>query len=181
MLTRGFGLRIPDSGFTVTFRDVPEAIAGGGWTGGNVVARRGRARACVSHVCIAVEEPLPRIVQGGGRRGDCVTFGPGGWRKPHLYDADAGTTRRRAELACRLRWHFLQIRLLDLRHASRMERLEIARSLGVKGGLGSIRNARTLHHGSGAQEFNASQIKCLPGGRPCHNFCDRRNWRHFIV
>jgi antitoxin HicB len=44
-----------------------------------------------------------------------------------LYEAMRGQGVGRAELARRLRWHLPQVaRVLDLRHASRMEQVEAA-------------------------------------------------------
>jgi antitoxin HicB len=50
-----------------------------------------------------------------------------GTAKIAFYNATREQGVGRAELACRLRWHFPQIaRVLDLRHASRMEQVEAA-------------------------------------------------------
>jgi antitoxin HicB len=50
-----------------------------------------------------------------------------GMAKAALYDAMREQGVGRAELACRLRWHLPQVdRVLDPRHASRMEQGEAA-------------------------------------------------------
>ena len=50
-----------------------------------------------------------------------------GMAKTALYDAMREQGVGRAELARRMRWHLPQVaRLLDLRHASRMEHVEAA-------------------------------------------------------
>ncbi|MGC2523706.1 MAG: hypothetical protein WA417_13890 [Stellaceae bacterium] len=50
-----------------------------------------------------------------------------GMAKAALYDAMRAQGVGRAELARRLRWHLPQVnRVLDLRHASRMEHVEAA-------------------------------------------------------
>ena len=91
----------PDGGFTVTFRDVPEAITEGD-SREEAVLRAEDALESALAMYIAAREPLPLEAmreQGVGR----------------------------AELARRLRWHLPQVtRLLDLRHASRMEHVEAA-------------------------------------------------------
>jgi hypothetical protein len=75
---------------------------------------------------VAAQEPLPGAVRAGGGLGDGAAFGAG-HGKDRAISGDARTTRGRAELAQRLRWHLPQVnRVLDLRHASQMEQVEAA-------------------------------------------------------
>src|SRR6516164_2145668 len=81
-----------EAGFTVTFRNVPEAISEGD-TREEALLRAEDALESALAMYIVAQEPLPTS----------------------------------SELARRLRWHLPQVsRLLDLRHASRMEHVEAA-------------------------------------------------------
>jgi antitoxin HicB len=74
---------------------------------------------------IAAKEPLPAPSEPVADE-RMVPLSALEWRKP-LYDAMREQGIGRAELARRLRWHLPQVsRLLDLRHASRMEHGEAA-------------------------------------------------------
>jgi antitoxin HicB len=66
-----------------------------------------------------------------------------GMAKAALYDAMREQGVGRAELARRLRWHLPQVgRLLDLRHASRMEHVEAAlAALGLRLIVNVVRTA----------------------------------------
>ena len=67
--------------------------------------------------------PLPRA----GRRGPFVTLPALSEAKLALYTAMRKAKVGKAELARRLNWHLPQVdRLLDLRHASRLDQLEAA-------------------------------------------------------
>jgi antitoxin HicB len=110
----------PDGGFTVTFRDVPEAITEG---------ILGRKRYCASrtppigarHV-IAAGQLLP-VSSGSSRARNWCRCRRWEWRRRRY----ATLCVRHAKLARRLRWHLPQVaRTLDLRHASRMERIKVA-------------------------------------------------------
>src|SRR5437016_12674267 len=115
----------PDGGFTVTFRDVPEAITEGD-TREEALLRAEDALESALAMYIAAKESLP--VSSSAEAGEAmVPLSALGMAKTALYDAMIEQGVGRAELARRLRWHLPQVsRLLDLRHASRMEHVEAA-------------------------------------------------------
>ena len=115
----------PDGGFTVTFRDVPEAITEGD-SREEAVLRSEDALESALAMYIAAKEPLPR--PSAPEAGEVsVPLTALGMAKTALYEAMREQGVGRAELARRLRWHLPQVaRLLDLRHASRMEHVEAA-------------------------------------------------------
>ncbi len=115
----------PDRGFTVTFRDVPEAITEGD-SREEAVLRAEDALESALAMYIAAKEPLPRPSEP--KAGEVtVPLSALGMAKTALYEAMREQGVGRAEFARRLRWHLPQVaRLLDLRHASRMEHVEAA-------------------------------------------------------
>jgi antitoxin HicB len=115
----------PDGGFTVTFRDVPEAITEGD-TREEALLRAEDALESALAMYITAKEPLP--ASSTPKFGEeMVPLSALGMAKTALYDAMREQGVGRAELARRLRWHLPQVsRLLDLRHASRMEHVEAA-------------------------------------------------------
>jgi antitoxin HicB len=115
----------PDGGFTVTFRDVPEAITEGD-TREEALLRAEDALESALAMYVAAKEPLPPSSQTEAGE-ELVPLSALGMAKTALYDAMREQGVGRAELARRLRWHLPQVsRLLDLRHASRMEHVETA-------------------------------------------------------
>src|SRR5262245_8789217 len=118
----------PDGGFTVTFRDIPEVTTEGD-TRGEALLRAEDALESALAIYIASKEPLPApsepvADERMARRSRL------GMSRTALYDAMREQGVGRAELARRLRWHLPQvIRLLDRRHASRMEHAEAALGL----------------------------------------------------
>ncbi len=115
----------PDGGFTVGFRDVPEAITEGD-TREEALLRAEDALESALAMYVAAGEPLPvsSAVEPGE---ELVPLSALGMAKAALYDAMREQRVGRAELARRLRWHLPQVaRVLDLRHASRMEQVEAA-------------------------------------------------------
>lgn len=115
----------PDGGFTVTFRDVPKAITERD-SREEAPLRAEDALESALAMCIAAKDPLPASspAQAGE---ELVPLLAVGTAKTSLYDAMRDHRVDRAELARRLRWHLPQVgRLLDLRHASRMEHVEAA-------------------------------------------------------
>jgi antitoxin HicB len=75
---------------------------------------------------IGAKEPLPTSSEPTADE-EMVPLSALGMAKTALYDAMREQGVGRAELARRLRWHLPQVsRLLDLRHASRMEHVEAA-------------------------------------------------------
>jgi antitoxin HicB len=115
----------PNGGFTVTFRDVPEAITEGD-TREEALLRAEDALESALAMYIAAKEPLP--VPSNAEAGEeIVPLSALGMAKTALYDAMREQDVGRAELARRLRWHLPQVsRVLDPRHASRMEHVEAA-------------------------------------------------------
>ncbi len=115
----------PDGGFTVGFRDVPEAITEGD-TREEALLRAEDALESALAMYVAAKEPLP--VPSRPMPGEAlVPLSALGMAKAALYEAMREQGVGRAELGRRLRWHLPQInRVLDLRHASRMEQVEAA-------------------------------------------------------
>jgi antitoxin HicB len=115
----------PDGGFTVTFRDVPEAITEGD-SREEALLRAEDALEAALAMYIAAKEPLPSPSKAEVGE-EMVPLSALGMAKTALYDAMREQGVGRAELARRLRWHFPQVnRVLDPRHASRMEHVEAA-------------------------------------------------------
>src|SRR6266446_3139571 len=111
----------PDAGFTVTFRDVPEAITEGD-SREEAVLRAEDALESALAMYIAAKEPLPSPSKP--EAGEVIIpLSALGMAKTALYDAMREQGVGRAELARRLRWHLPQV---ALRHASRMEHVEAA-------------------------------------------------------
>ena len=115
----------PDGGFTVTFRDVPEAITEGD-SREEALLRAEDALESALAMYVAAKEALPAA--SPAKRGEVtVPLSALGMAKAALYDAMRDQGVGRAELARRLRWHLPQInRVLDMRHASKMEQVEAA-------------------------------------------------------
>lgn len=115
----------PDGGFTVTFRDVPEAITEGD-SREEALLRAEDALESALAMYVAAKEPLPAASPCGPDE-VMVPLSALGMAKTALYDAMHEQGVGRAELARRLRWHLPQVnRVLDLRHASKMEQVETA-------------------------------------------------------
>ena len=114
--------RAREGGFTVTFRDVPEAI-----TEGDTVeeARAHAAEALETALSFYIGERKPLPKPGAAKRGErVVDISAIGMAKTALYEAMLAEKVSRAELARRLSCHLEQIaRLLDLTHASKFEQL----------------------------------------------------------
>ena len=114
-----------DGGFTVTFRDVPEAITEGD-TREEALLRGEDALESALAMYVAASEPLP-VASAVAPGEELVPLSALGMAKAALYDAMREQGVGRAELARRLRWHLPQVsRVLDLRHASKMEQVEAA-------------------------------------------------------
>ena len=93
----------PDGGFTVTFRDVPEAITEGD-TREEALLRAEDALQSALAMYITAKEPLPTPSEAQAREG-MVPLSALGMAKTALYDAMREQGVGRAELARRLRWH----------------------------------------------------------------------------
>jgi len=114
-----------DGGFTITFRDVPEAITESD-TREEALLRAEDALESALAMYVAAKEALP--APSPPQPGEVtVPLSALGMAKAALYDAMREQGVGRAELARRLRWHLPQVsRVLDLRHASKMEQVETA-------------------------------------------------------
>jgi antitoxin HicB len=113
----------PDGGFTVTFRDVPEAITEGD-SREEALLRAEDALESALAMYVTAKEPLPSPEETGEAM---VSLSALGMAKTALYQAMREQGVGNAELARRLRWHLAQVsRVLDLRHASKMEQIEAA-------------------------------------------------------
>lgn len=114
-----------DGGFTVTFRDVPEAITEGD-SRDEALLRAEDALESALAMYIAAREPLPPPSAPQAAEA-LVPLSALGMAKTALYQAMREQGVGNAELARRLRWHLAQVsRVLDLRHASKMEQVEAA-------------------------------------------------------
>jgi antitoxin HicB len=119
----------PEGGFVVTFPDVPEAITQGEDADESLLYAVDALETALSFY-IDDRRPLPVPSPAAGRPTvrpcalECAKLG--------IYQAMIEQGVRKSELARRLGWHMPQVdRLLDLRHASRLDQLEAAaRALG---------------------------------------------------
>jgi antitoxin HicB len=115
----------PDGGFTVTFRDVPEAITEGD-SREEALLRAEDALESALAMYVTAKEPLPAPSAAEADE-VIVPLSALGMAKAALYEAMREQGVGRADLARRLRWHLPQVaRVLDLRHASKMEQVEAA-------------------------------------------------------
>jgi antitoxin HicB len=98
----------PDGGFTVTFRDVPEAITEGE-SREEALLRAEDVLESALVMYIAAKEPLPP--PSAAKAGEeIVPLSTLGMAKTALYDAMREQGVSRAELARRLRWHLPQVK-----------------------------------------------------------------------
>ena len=111
-----------EGGFTVTFRDVPEAITEGD-TREEAYTHSADALETALSFYIADRKALP--VPSTKKRGEhMVDLSAIGMAKTALYEAMLAENVSRTELARRLDCHLEQVaRLLDLTHASKFEQL----------------------------------------------------------
>ncbi len=123
--------RDEDGGVVVRFPDVPEAQAAGEYEADALVrARDVLAGAFTAY--IKERRPIPRPSDRPGHR--LVKLPILIEAKLCLYEAMREARIGRGELARRLHWHRPQVdRLLNLRHASKLEKLEVAAAV-----LGSV-------------------------------------------
>ena len=104
---------------------MPEAITEGD-TREEALLRAEDALESALAMYIAAKEPLPASSEPEAGE-EMVPLSALGMAKTALYEAMREQGVGRAELARRLRWHLLQVnRVLDPRHASRMELVEAA-------------------------------------------------------
>ncbi|MTW21652.1 type II toxin-antitoxin system HicB family antitoxin [Allochromatium palmeri] len=131
----------PEGGFVVTFPDVPEAITQGEDIDEALLYAVDALETALSFY-IDARQPLPQVSPANGRPTvrpsalECAKLG--------VYQAMTEQGIRKAELARRLGWHMPQVdRLLDLRHASRLDQIEAA--AGVLGHRVKVRVERSDH------------------------------------
>lgn len=120
----------PEGGFVVTFPDVPEAITQGEDEDEALLYAVDALETALSFY-VEARKPLP--VPSKLKRGQrSVRPSALGGAKLGVYQAMTEQGVKKAELARRLGWHMPQVdRLLDLRHASRLDQIEAAaRALG---------------------------------------------------
>jgi antitoxin HicB len=115
----------PDGAFTVIFRDVPEAITEGD-SREEALLRAEYALESALAMYVTAKEPLP--APSAAQPGEAIVpLSALGMAKGALNEAMREAGVGRAELARRLRWRLPQVaRVLDLRHASKMEQVETA-------------------------------------------------------
>ncbi|MFN3077224.1 MAG: type II toxin-antitoxin system HicB family antitoxin [Alphaproteobacteria bacterium] len=115
----------PEGGFTVTFRDVPEAITCGD-TEDEAATMAEDALETALSIYVSRRDPIPvASAQVPGER--LVPLSALGAAKTGLYTAMRDGGIGKAELARRLGCHMMQVdRLLDLCHASKLEQVERA-------------------------------------------------------
>ncbi len=116
-------IRKEGDAFVVSFPDFPEAHTFGE-DRDEANARAIDALMTVVDAYISDKRPIPAPTRA---RRDSVTLPPMMELKVELYRAmrDAGINK--AELGRRLNWHMPQVdRVLDIRHASRLEQMEMA-------------------------------------------------------
>jgi antitoxin HicB len=103
----------------------PEAITEGD-TREEALLRAEDALESAPAMYVAANEPLPQSTPAQSSEA-AVPLPALGMAKCALYEAMREQGVGRAELARRLRWHLPQVsRVLDLRHASKMEQVETA-------------------------------------------------------
>jgi antitoxin HicB len=114
-----------DGGYTVTFRDVPEAITHGDTLEEAMVHATDALETALSFY-IDERKALPK--RSAAKRGERdVELSALGMAKTALYEAMTAENVTRAEMGRRLGIHLEQVaRLLDLTHASKLEQLERA-------------------------------------------------------
>jgi antitoxin HicB len=120
----------PEGGFVVTFPDVPEAITQGE---DEEEALLYAVEALESALLFYISDRKPLPAPSQPKRGQRVVR-PSALEAAKLgvYQAMTEQGVKKSELARRLGWHMPQVdRLLDLRHASRLDQIEAAaRALG---------------------------------------------------
>lgn len=115
----------PEGGFTVTFRDVPEAITWGR-TAGEAMSMAVDALETALSIYVDDRKDLPRP-SAAKRRERLVPLSALGMAKAALYTTMREQKVGKAALARRLDCHLPQIdRLLDFCHASKLEPIELA-------------------------------------------------------
>lgn len=113
-----------ETGFVVTFPDVPEAITEGE-DEADALLRAVDALESAMMAYIEDRRDLPKPSPAEGR--PVVSVGTEAAMKLAVYQAMRAAGLRKADLARRLGWHGPQIdRLLDLRHASRVDQIDAA-------------------------------------------------------
>lgn len=113
------------NGYTVTFRDIPEAITEGD-TRDEALLNAETALESALALYVTAHEPLPTpsAIESDET---LVPLSGLGMAKAALYQALQSQNVGRAELARRLGWPLAQVqRILDFRHTSKMEQIQAA-------------------------------------------------------
>lgn len=114
----------PEGGYIVTFPDVPEAITQGEDFDEALLYAVDALETALSFY-IEARKPLPVPSPAEGR--PTVTPSPLECAKLGVYREMTNQGLKKADLARRLGWHMPQVdRLFDLKHASRLDQLEVA-------------------------------------------------------
>jgi antitoxin HicB len=119
-----------EGGFVVTFPDVPEAITQGDARADALVNARDALETALE-LYVDDNQDLPEA--RAPRRGQAIVSpAPLAALKFELYQAMRDQGVRKSDLARKLGWHMPQVdRLLDIRHASRLDQIErAAKALG---------------------------------------------------
>lgn len=140
----------PEGGFLVLFPDVPEAVTQGE-DREDALERAVPALETALSFYMRARQPLPKPSPAKGRPTvrpaalECAKLG--------LYEELLRRGVRKAELARRLGWRAPQVdRLLNLRHASRMDQIEAAaRALGCRVDLRIANAPMTVEQPTGAK------------------------------
>ena len=115
-----------DGAFTVTFPDIPEAITCG-YSPAEAMAYAEDALATVLSIYMDRKQDLPKSSATRGRHIRIVRLPALQEAKLSLYQAMREAGVRKADLARRLGWQKSQVdRLLNLKHASRLDQIEQA-------------------------------------------------------
>lgn len=115
----------PEGGYTVSFPDVPEALTQGDDRDEALLNARDALETALELYSDA-GEALPR--SGKAKRGQVmISASPLATLKFQIYRLMKAKHMRKADLARKLGWHMPQVdRLLDIRHASKLDQIEAA-------------------------------------------------------
>ena len=113
-------------GFVVTFPDIPEAITEGGSAAGAMEYAVDALQTILS-AYINRRREIPRPKRARGKNVRLVSLPALTEAKIGLYRSMRARNVRKADLARRIGWQKSQVdRLLDLKHASRLDQIETA-------------------------------------------------------
>jgi antitoxin HicB len=117
--------RADEGGFNVSFPDVPEALTQGDDRDEALLNARDALETALE-LYVDEGEDLPRASKASGRQ-VLVAVSPLATLKFQIYRLMKSKRVRKADLARKLGWHMPQVdRLLDIRHASKLDQIEAA-------------------------------------------------------